>query len=173
MPRIHLGGVGAKLAQLAQEAALVAVRQGHTSVIQPDMDEGECRRATTEVGVAITAHLLRRYEHAQVEFCDLISVVPRGQTLSQIVFHRLDDEAYIFERRPQLLHRLQVLLGGRAAEEVIYGRDTSRTSVSYLADASCWLARKIMSIWNLENPMVIHGEPPAWRKKSRFVVPRL
>ncbi|CAI0441692.1 unnamed protein product [Linum tenue] len=149
------GWSGAKLAQLVQEAALVAVRQGHTSVIQSDMDEavdrltvgpkrvgidldhqGQCRRATTEVGVAITAHLLRRYEHAQVEFCDRISIVPRGQTLSQLVFHRLDDEAYIFERRPQLLHRLQVLLGGRAAEEVIYGRDTSRTSVSYLADAS-------------------------------------
>lgn len=30
------------------------------------------------------------------------------QTLSQVVFHRLDDESYIFERRPQLLHRLQV-----------------------------------------------------------------
>ncbi|PQP99699.1 putative inactive ATP-dependent zinc metalloprotease FTSHI 1 chloroplastic [Prunus yedoensis var. nudiflora] len=78
----------------------------------------------------------------------------------------------MFERRPQLLHRLQVLLGGRAAEEVIYGRDTSRASVDYLADAS-WLARKILTIWNLENPMVIHGEPPPWRKKVQFVGPRL
>lgn len=30
------------------------------------------------------------------------------QTLSQVIFHRLDDEKYMFERRPQLLHRLQV-----------------------------------------------------------------
>lgn len=30
------------------------------------------------------------------------------QTLSQVVFRRLDDESYMFERRPQLLHRLQV-----------------------------------------------------------------
>ncbi|RVW15499.1 putative inactive ATP-dependent zinc metalloprotease FTSHI 1, chloroplastic [Vitis vinifera] len=95
-----------------------------------------------------------------------------GTTLSQVVFDRLDDESYMFERRPQLLHRLQVLLGGRAAEEVIYGRDTSRASVDYLADAS-WLARKILTIWNLENPMVIHGEPPPWRKKVKFVGPRL
>ncbi|KAK9926949.1 hypothetical protein M0R45_024155 [Rubus argutus] len=185
------GWTGAKLAQLVQEAALVAVRKGHESILRSDLDDavdrltvgpkrvgielghqGQCRRATTEVGVAMTSHLLRQYENAKVECCDRISIIPRGQTLSQVVFDRLDDEAYMFERRPQLLHRLQVLLGGRAAEEVIYGRDTSRASVDYLADAS-WLARKILTIWNLENPMVIHGEPPPWRKKHKFVGPRL
>ncbi|KAL5538136.1 hypothetical protein UlMin_044214 [Ulmus minor] len=185
------GWTGARLAQLVQEAALVAVRKRHESILQSDMDDavdrltvgpkrvgielghqGQSRRATTEVGVAMTSHLLRQYEHAKVERCDRISIVPRGQTLSQIVFHRLDDESYMFERRPQLLHRLQVFLGGRAAEEVIYGPDTSRASVDYLADAS-WLARKILTIWNLDNPMCIHGEPPPWRKRVKFVGPRL
>ncbi|KAM5572113.1 hypothetical protein ABKV19_012267 [Rosa sericea] len=158
------GWTGAKLAQLVQEAALVAVRKGHDSIYRSDLDDavdrltvgpkrvgldlghqGQCRRAATEVGVALTSHLLRQYEKAKVESCDRISIIPRGQTLSQVVFDRLDDEAYMFERRPQLLHRLQVLLGGRAAEEVIYGRDTSRASVDYLADAS-WLARKILTV---------------------------
>ncbi|CAG7887465.1 unnamed protein product [Brassica rapa] len=185
------GWSGAKLAQLVQEAALVAVRKTHSSILQSDMDdavdrltvgptriglelghEGQCRRATTEVGVAITSHLLLRYEDAKIERCDRISIIPRGQTLSQVVFHRLDDESYMFGRRPQLLHRLQVLLGARAAEEVIYGSDTSKASVDYLSDAS-WLARKILTIWNLENPMVIHGEPPPWRKRAQFVGPRL
>eukprot|EP00268_Persea_americana_P045697 TRINITY_DN4673_c2_g1_i3.p1 TRINITY_DN4673_c2_g1~~TRINITY_DN4673_c2_g1_i3.p1 ORF type:complete len:957 (-),score=199.60 TRINITY_DN4673_c2_g1_i3:587-3457(-) len=185
------GWTGAKLAQLLQEAALVAVRNKHDSILQSDVDDavdrltvgpkrvgidlgfqGQCRRAATEVGLAITSHLLRRYENAKVELCQRISINPRGQTFSQIVFHRLDDESYMFERHPQLLHRLQVLLGGRAAEEVIYGRDTSRASVNYLADAS-WLARKILTIWNLENPMTIHGEPPPWRKNIGFVGPRL
>uniref|UniRef100_A0A5B7A7Y5 AAA+ ATPase domain-containing protein n=2 Tax=Davidia involucrata TaxID=16924 RepID=A0A5B7A7Y5_DAVIN len=185
------GWTGAKLAQLLQEAALVAVRKGHNSILQSDVNDavdrltvgpkrvgielghqGQCHRATTEVGTAMTSHLLRQYENAKVERCDRISINPRGQTLSQVVFNRLDDESYMFERRPQLLHRLQVLLGGRAAEEVIFGRDTSRASVNYLADAS-WLARKIITIWNLENPMVIHGEPPPWRKKVKFVGPRL
>ncbi|XAR55148.1 hypothetical protein NMG60_11030559 [Bertholletia excelsa] len=185
------GWTGAKLAQLLQEAALVAVRRKHRSILQSDIDDavdrltvgpkrvgielghqGQCRRATTEVGTAMTAHLLRQIKNAKVERCDRISINPRGQTLSQVVFNRLDEESYIFERRPQLLHRLQVLLGGRAAEEVIFGRDTSKASVNYLADAS-WLARKIITIWNLENPMVIHGEPPPWRKRVKFVGPRL
>ncbi|KAL0727161.1 hypothetical protein Bca4012_023254 [Brassica carinata] len=185
------GWSGAKLAQLVQEAALVAVRKTHSSILQSDMDDavdrltvgptriglelghqGQCRRATTEVGVAITSHLLLRYEDAKIERCDRISIIPRGQTLSQVVFHRLDDESYMFGRRPQLIHRLQVLLGARAAEEVIYGSDTSKASVDYLSDAS-WVARKILTIWNLENPMVIHGEPPPWRKSAQFVGPRL
>ena len=88
------------MAQLVQEAALVAVRKGHQSILQSDMDDavdrltvgpkrvgielghqGQCRRATTEVGVAMTSHLLRRYENAKVECCDRISIVPRGQVL--------------------------------------------------------------------------------------------
>ncbi|ERN14097.1 hypothetical protein AMTR_s00021p00235220 [Amborella trichopoda] len=185
------GWTGAKLAQLMQEAALMAVRNGHKAIFQSDMDDavdrltvgpkrvgieldhqGQCRRATTEVGTALTSHLLRRLENAKVEFCERISIIPRGQTYSQIVFHRLDDEAYMFERRPQLLHRLQVLLGGRAAEEVIYGRDTSTASLSYLQDAS-WLARKIISAWNLEKSMTIHGEPVPWKKSPSFIGPRL
>ncbi|XP_073301814.1 probable inactive ATP-dependent zinc metalloprotease FTSHI 1, chloroplastic [Primulina huaijiensis] len=185
------GWTGAKLAQLLQEAALVAVRKGHAAILRSDMDDavdrltvgpkrvgielsqqGQCRRATAEVGTALISHLLRRVENAKVERCDRVSIHPRGQTLSQVVFHRLDDEFYMFERRPQLLHRLQVLLGGRAAEEVIFGRDTSRASVSYLADAS-WLARKIITVWDMENPMVVHGEPSPWRKKVKFVGPRL
>lgn len=88
------------MAQLVQEAALVAVRKGHQSILQSDVDDaadrltvgpkrvgielghqGQCRRATTEVGVAMTSHLLRRYDNAKVEFCDRISIVPRGQVL--------------------------------------------------------------------------------------------
>lgn len=46
--------------------------------------QGQCRRATTEVGVAITSHLLQRYENAKVEYCERISIVPRGQVLVQL-----------------------------------------------------------------------------------------
>ncbi|KAF9600952.1 hypothetical protein IFM89_014658 [Coptis chinensis] len=71
---------GAKLAQLLQEAALVVVRRGcgSTSILQSDIDDvvdrltmgpkrvgielghqGQCHRATTEVGTAMTSYLLK------------------------------------------------------------------------------------------------------------------
>ncbi|KAF9601122.1 hypothetical protein IFM89_017027 [Coptis chinensis] len=83
------GWTGAKLAQLLQEAALVAVRRGQGSILQSDVDDavdcltvgpkrvgielghqGQCRRATTEVGTAMTSYLLKRYEDAKVESCN-------------------------------------------------------------------------------------------------------
>lgn len=100
---MFIGWSGAKLAQLVQDAALVSVRHGHEFILQSDMDDavdrltigpkrsgielghqGQCRRAVTEVGVALTSHLLRRYENANVEICDRISIIPRGQVLLPI-----------------------------------------------------------------------------------------
>lgn len=76
----------------------MAVRKGHTAIFQSDMDDavdrltvgpkrvgidlghqGQCRRATVEVGTALTSHLLRRCENANVERCDRVSIDPRGQ----------------------------------------------------------------------------------------------
>lgn len=76
----------------------MAVRKAHKAIIHSDLDEavdrltvgpkrvaielghqGQCRRATTEVGTALTSHLLRQLENANVESCDRISIDPRGQ----------------------------------------------------------------------------------------------
>ena len=78
----------------------MAVRKSHTAILQSDMDDavdrltvgpkrvgidlghqGQCRRATVEVGTALTSHLLRRCENAKVERCDRVSIDPRGQVL--------------------------------------------------------------------------------------------
>eukprot|EP00250_Pteridium_aquilinum_P014200 c21840_g1_i1 orf=142-3063(+) len=178
------GWSGAELAQLLQEGAMMAVRNGHPHIIQKDLDLAvdritvgpprfgvgrglpvHQRMATLEVGLAMTAHILRRLEGAKLEYCERVSIVPRGETLSRTIFEHLDDEGYIFERKPQLLHRLQVFLGGRAAEEIMYGRDTSNWSKASLRDAS-WLARKLVTIFNLEGPMTVRGEQPPWKHSS-------
>ncbi|XP_073303105.1 probable inactive ATP-dependent zinc metalloprotease FTSHI 1, chloroplastic isoform X4 [Primulina huaijiensis] len=160
---------GAKLAQLLQEAALVAVRKGRAAILQSDMDnavdrltvgpkrvgielsqQGQCRRATSEVGTALTSHILRRVENAKVECCDRVSIHPRGQTLSQVVFHRLDGVTWKQSGR-----------GG-------YFWAESFESISLL---SC---RRILACpCDMENPTVVHGEPSPWRKKVKFVGPRL
>ncbi|CAI6004161.1 unnamed protein product [Closterium sp. NIES-64] len=101
--------------------------------------------AVHEAGLALTALLLIEYDDAQVEPPQRLSIVPRGVTPSWTVFNRIDDEAYLFEKRRTLLHRLQVLLGGRAAEEVVWGRDSSTYSQRHVADAS-WMAYKFVSM---------------------------
>lgn len=112
-----IGWTGARLAQLLQEAALVAVRKGHKAILQPDLDEavdrltigpkrvaielgyqGQCHRATTEVGTALISHLLRQLENANVESCDRISINPRGQVSFAAIFITLS----IFFPQPEI-----------------------------------------------------------------------
>lgn len=97
------GWSGAELAQLLQEAALVAVRHGGTVINRLDMDRAldrltmgseriglqrrlpvHRRMATHETGLALTSHLLRRLEDAETEFCDRVSIVPRGEVCSSV-----------------------------------------------------------------------------------------
>ncbi|CAM6086326.1 unnamed protein product [Calypogeia fissa] len=182
---------GAELAQLLQEAALVAVRHGGTRIGRHDMDQAldrltmgperlglgrrqpvHRRMAAHEVGLAMTSHLLRRLENAQIEFADRVSIVPRGETIARTIFDKLEDEAYMFEWRPTLIHRMQVMLGGRAAEEVMYGQNTSTFSVQHLPDAS-WLARKMVSIWNMEGDIAIRGDLNPWAQSESFTGPPL
>ncbi|CAI9772646.1 unnamed protein product [Fraxinus pennsylvanica] len=172
------GWSGAKLAQLLKEAALIAGRkkhiegeEKHNTILTEDMDDavdrlrigpkrvgmnlgeqGQTRRAAKEVGVALTAHLLRRLENAKVARCDRASIIPRGKTKSRVLFHSLDEDSNLFESRPQMLHRLQVKLGGRAAEEVICGRNISNASIEYHADASR-LAHEIVTLYNFERSL--------------------
>ncbi|XP_050942773.1 probable inactive ATP-dependent zinc metalloprotease FTSHI 1, chloroplastic [Cucumis melo] len=87
--------VGSEVGSTCPGICSCCCQERHESIVQSDMDDavdwhrvrssgGQCRRATTEMGVAITSHLLRRYESAKVECCDRISIIPRGQVL---IFH--------------------------------------------------------------------------------------
>ncbi|CAI5999123.1 unnamed protein product [Closterium sp. NIES-64] len=189
------GWSGAQLANLLQEAALVAVRRGAGEIEDEDLytaadrltlgtprerwgaEQGKHpmlvrRMAVHEAGLALTALLLIEYDDAQVEPPQRLSIVPRGETPSWTVFNRIDDEAYLFEKRRTLLHRLQVLLGGRAAEEVVWGRDSSTYSQRHVADAS-WMAYKFVSIWHMAGKVLPRGIPPAWKRRSTASGPSL
>eukprot|EP00850_Spirogloea_muscicola_P016554 SM000135S26998 [mRNA] locus=s135:140506:146085:- [translate_table: standard] len=184
------GWSGAELAQLLQEGALLAVRRGVTAIEAVDLDGavdrltmGAARQApskelvTTEVsdsmrrmaaneaGMALAAQLLRQLAGARVEPCYRLSVVPRGESLSRVLFERLDDQSYLFEERTTLIHRLQLMLGGRAAEEVLFGRNTSTLSTGQLPNAS-WLAWKLVSIWSLGGATMMRGIPCPWGEEG-------
>ena len=153
------------MAQLLQEAAQVAVRRGMAKIDSKDIDmaldritlgiprtglakagaQGMVERmALHEAGLAVAVMLLIG-EGAELEPPRRLSVKARGTTLSRTIFARKDDEAYLFESRDMLVQRLRALVGGRAAEEVVYGRDTSTYSLTHMADAS-WMAFKMVSM---------------------------
>jgi cell division protease FtsH len=126
------GMVGADLANVANEAALLAARRGHTQVQRQDVsdalerivlgaerkviisDEDRRRTAYHESGHAIMGMLTPGADPVRK-----VSIIPRGMALG-VTFSAPDADRFNFDER-HLLAQIKVALGGRVAEEVIFG----------------------------------------------------
>jgi cell division protease FtsH len=127
------GFAGADLANVINEAALLAARRGRERVMQKHLVEAVERvvaglekksRIITEKEKEIVAH--HEIGHALVaEFMDgaekvtKISIVPRGLAALGYTMHMPIEDRYLM-RRSELMARISGLLGGRAAEELIF-----------------------------------------------------
>jgi len=128
------GFVGADLANLVNEAALVAARRDRDEVTMADFQEAADRiigglekknRAMNpkekeivayhESGHALVAMLL-----PNVDPVNKVSIIPRGIAALGYTQQLPTEDRYLMTRN-ELLDRLQVLLGGRVSEEIIFG----------------------------------------------------
>ncbi|ABK18870.1 ATP-dependent zinc metalloprotease FtsH [Syntrophobacter fumaroxidans] len=128
------GFVGADLANLVNEAALVAARRDRDEVTMADFQEAADRiigglekknRAMNpkekeivayhEAGHALVAMLL-----PNVDPVNKVSIIPRGIAALGYTQQLPTEDRYLMTRN-ELLDRLQVLLGGRVSEEIIFG----------------------------------------------------
>jgi len=129
------GMVGADLANVINEAALLAARKDHPGVTQADLEEAVER---TMIGLEKKSRVLNRRErlvvayhesgHALVGLCSphaapvhRVTIIPRGVAALGYTMHLPTEDRYI-QTKSELEDELAVVLGGRAAEEVIFGR---------------------------------------------------
>ncbi|MEJ2057645.1 MAG: ATP-dependent zinc metalloprotease FtsH [Desulfofustis sp.] len=134
------GFSGAEIANLVNEAALHAARNGKAAVEQADFEEAqdkivmglkrgtmvvnqETRRLTAyhEAGHAVVAKLL-----PEADPLHKVTIIPRGRSMG--LTQQLPIEDHLTYRRSYLLDRVKVLLGGRLAEEMILGCLTTGAS---------------------------------------------
>jgi cell division protease FtsH len=134
------GFTGADLSNLINEAALLAARIGKREITQGELEEGILRviagperktRVMSEKERAITAY--HEMGHAIVghflEYADpvhKISVISRGQALGYTI--SLPQEDRFLTTRAELNDTMAMTLGGRAAEEIVFGDVTSGAS---------------------------------------------
>ncbi len=135
------GAVGADLANMINEAAIMAVKAGRKYVCQKDIFEavevviagkekkdrilGEEEKkivAYHEIGHALVTTLLKNTEPVQK-----ITIVPRTMGALGYVMQVPEEEKYL-RKKQELLERIVTLFGGRAAEEVIFGDVTTGAS---------------------------------------------
>lgn len=132
------GAVGSDLANMINEAAILAVKNGRTAVAQKDLFEAvevvlvgkekkdrilnqEERRIVSyhEVGHALVSALQKDAEPVQK-----ITIVPRTMGALGYVMHVPEEEKYL-NTKAELEAMVVGMLGGRAAEEIVFGNVTT------------------------------------------------
>jgi cell division protease FtsH len=134
------GFTGADLSNLVNEAALLAARNGKREITQDELEEGIMRviagpekktrvmsnkerkiTAYHEMGHAIVGHYLPNSDPVHK-----ISVISRGQALGYTI--SLPTEDKFLTTRAELQDTMAMTLGGRAAEEIVFGEVTTGAS---------------------------------------------
>ena len=158
------GAVGADLANLVNEAALRAVRQGRQAVNQEDLlvsfetviagtekkntvltDTEKRLVAYHEVGHALVAALEK---HSQP--VSKITIVPHTTGALGYTMYTPEEEKYL-STRDELLVDLKSTLGGRAAEQVVFG--TMTTGASNDIQKATSLARHMVSLYGMSEEL--------------------
>jgi cell division protease FtsH len=154
------GFVGADLANIVNEAALLAVRAGRKLVQQADFSEAiektvaglqkknrvikpEERKivAFHETGHALVAAFTRGADPVQK-----ISIIPRGFGALGYTLQMPVEDRYLMTEE-ELLGKIKVLLGGRAAEEIVFG-EISTGAANDLTKATD-IARKMITDYGM------------------------
>ncbi|HEX2102793.1 MAG TPA: ATP-dependent zinc metalloprotease FtsH [Solirubrobacteraceae bacterium] len=154
------GMTGADLALLVNESALFAARHGEDAVHQHDFTEAiekiilgtERQVVMTDADRERTAY--HESGHALVGMLTpgtdpvrKISIIPRGQALG-VTLSTPESDRYGYERE-ELIAKIKVALGGRAAERVVYGETTTgaESDIQQLTQ----IARGIVGRWGMSD----------------------
>lgn len=135
--KVTAGFSGAEIANIVNEASLLAVRQDHCEVCMSDFDAaierviaglqrkipltGEVRKkvAYHEVGHALAAYYLPKMDSVHK-----ISIIPTAKGALGYTMQLPEEEQYLLGEE-ELMNRIAVLLGGRVAERIVFGEVSS------------------------------------------------
>ena len=166
------GFSGADLANLVNEAALLAARRNRRTVSMAEFEEakdkvmmGSERRSMvmTEDEKKLTAY--HESGHAVVAFHSPASdpihkatIIPRGRALGMVM--RLPEGDRVSMSRERLYADLAVAMGGRIAEEMIFGANKVTTGASSDISMATQMARRMVTEWGMSDKLgpLTYGE---------------
>jgi len=156
------GFSGADLANVMNECAIRAVRDGKSGMITPDIVEDvyqrivvgakgnrsvsgarKARVAYHEAGHAIIGVLMREYDEVRK-----VSILPRGDAGGVTYFQPSTDDIGMYTK-DYLLSQIKVALGGHAAEEIVYGREHVTTGASSDFQQTFNIAREMVTTYGM------------------------
>ncbi|KAF0173877.1 MAG: ATP-dependent zinc metalloprotease FtsH [Hyphomonadaceae bacterium] len=153
------GFSGADLANLVNEAALLAARRGKRVVTRAEFEDAKDRvmmgaerrsMAMSEKEKKLTAyheagHALVALNVPDSDPVHKATIVPRGRALGMVM--QLPEGDRYSMHYTQMMSRLAVLMGGRVAEELIFGKDQITSGASSDITGATNLARNMVTRW--------------------------
>jgi len=153
------GFSGADLANLVNEAALLAARKGKEKITMEDFEEAKDKIL---MGVARKSMVLSEKERKQIAYHESghailsvllpnadpihkVTIIPRGQALG-ITQQLPEDDRHIYPKE-YLIDQLTVLMGGRVAEKLVFG--TISTGAANDIDTATQIARRMVGEWGM------------------------
>ncbi|MDB4879776.1 MAG: peptidase FtsH domain protein [Gemmatimonadetes bacterium] len=157
------GMAGADLANLVNEAALLAVRRGHDKIYMMDLEDAKDKvmlgAERKSMVMKEEERRLTAYHEAGHALCAMkvvgndplhkVTIVPRGRALGLAFTLPEDDRVSI--TRQQLLANLVMTYGGRTAEELVFGYDRVTTGASSDIQKATSIARRMVTQWGLSD----------------------
>src|SRR5699024_5469047 len=155
------GFSGADLENLLNEAALVTARHDQSEITMVEIDEaidrviaGPAKKSSviSEKERQIVAHHESGHTVIGMVVDDAdtvhkVTIVPRGQAGGYAVMLPKEDRYIV--TRPELFDRITGLLGGRAAEEVMFGKDNVSTGASNDFQRATAIANKMITEYGM------------------------
>ena len=159
------GMAGADIANLVNEGALLAARRNHDKIYMADLEDAkdkvmlgaerkslvmreEERRLTAfhEGGHAVCAMMVKGNDPLHK-----VTIVPRTDVRLASLFYAARGRSRGRITREQIEARLVMAYGGRAAEELVFGRDRVTTGASSDIQSATAIARRYVSQWGLSD----------------------
>jgi len=168
-PRVIARGTpgfsGADLANLVNEAALLAARRNKRLVAMQEFEDakdkvmmGAERRSMvmTEDEKKMTAyheagHAIVSINEAASDPIHKATIIPRGRALGMVM--RLPERDSYSYHRDKMLANLSVAMGGRVAEEIIFGHDKVSSGASSDIQYATSLARNMVTKWGMSDKL--------------------
>ena len=159
------GFTGADLQNLLNESALLAARNGKDKISMDDVDSSIDRviagvekksKVMTDKDKELTSY--HEVGHALIDKLlpdanelHKVSIIPRGMALG-VTWTRPKDES-VHVSKAKLLAKIAVSLGGRAAEEIVYGKNEISTGASQDLINVTDMARKMVTAWGMSEKL--------------------
>jgi len=157
------GFSGADLANLVNEAALLAARKDKRKVTAEDFDEAKDKvlmgNERKSMAMDEKEKMLTAYHEAGHAICSLnvketdpihkATIIPRGRALGMV--QQLPEKDQYSYTRAKMLSRLTILMGGRAAEELKFGYDAVTSGASSDIAGATNLARSMVTEWGMSD----------------------